>query len=177
MKKQILLLSGLSLIVLALNLSCNRKKSSGISPTYGSTGNPNPNVPTVTGNVTPVNPATENTSLFIGGSGWSNPTCGSTNGQALKGFNGNIEVTLTFAASAETGTYTIASATGPKACVLSIKNAPGQPAGVVWIGKGGTVVVTKTATSTNASFSGIACTQASFSFPSVTASGDLGCNK
>ena len=177
MKKQILLVSGLILVVLAVSFSCNRKKSSGIAPTYGSTGNPNPNNPTVTGNVTAVNPATENTSIFIGGNGWNNPTCGSTNGIALKGYNGTVDVTMTFNSTITSGTFVVSPSPGPGACALSILNAPGQPAGIVWQGKSGTVVVNTTTNSTNASFSGVVCTQASFNFPAVTASGFLGCSK
>jgi len=177
MKKQILAfglfiaLSGITL------LACQKKKSDGISPTYGTTGNPNPGNPTVTGNVTPTNPATDNSSIYIGGSGWNNPTCGTTNSIALKGYNGNIDVTLSFNTSIKSGTYSVGPNAANGVCALTIINAPNQPSGISWIGKTGMVTVNTTTNSINASFTGVVCTQASFNFPTVTASGFLGCNQ
>jgi len=182
MKKQFLIaISVLCCISIAIS-SCNRKKNEGISPTYGSTGNPNPNNPTVTGNVTPTNPATENTSMYIGGIGWTNPTCGTTNSLALKGFNNGTgsEVTIAFNKGLNTigtSTYQVAPTVGNNVCSLTIVNAQGQPNGLVWIGKSGSVVVTTTTAGISASFNNVACTQASFNFPTVSASGFLGCNQ
>lgn len=158
-------------------LSCNKKKSTGITPTYGSTGNPNPNNPTVTGNTTPTNPATENTSMYIGGSGWSNPSCGTTNSIALKGYNGAIDVTFSFNAAITTGTYAVGAAAGPSVCAVTILNAPNQPSGITWFGRSGTVVVNTSTAGINASFTGLVCTQSTFNFPTVTASGFIGCTQ
>ncbi|MCC6371312.1 MAG: hypothetical protein IT236_09935 [Bacteroidia bacterium] len=179
MKRHIILFSTFMILAGISVLSCGKKKSSGISPTYSTTagGNPNPNVPTVTGNATPTNPATENTFIQVGGSGWSNPTCGTTNSLSLKGFNGSIDVTLSFASTIPVGSNTFAVGAAPGAGIvgLSILNAPNQPAGIVWYGKSGSVVVNATASNINANFNGVVCTQASFNFPSVTASGFLSC--
>lgn len=182
MKKQFIRLSGSLLLIGLVIFSCAKKKSDGITPTYGSTGNPYPNNPTVTGTSTLTNPATENTSMNVGGNGWSNPSCGSTNSLTLKGYNGTIDVTLAFTFSTSTvpihsGTYAISSSGGLNTCQLTINNAPNQPAGTVWYGKSGTVVVNTSSTSISASFNGVVCTQASFNFPTVTANGFLGCTQ
>src|SRR5687768_4317430 len=122
--------------------ACEKKKSEGIAPTYGATGNPNPNSQTVTGTTTHSNPATENTSMIVGGSGWTNPTCGSTFSITLKGYNGSSDVTLSFASVIKTGNYVIAATpSGTSSCAMTIVNAPNQPAGIVWYGKSGTVAV------------------------------------
>jgi hypothetical protein len=158
-------------------VACEKKKSNAISPTYGATGNPNPGAQTVTGNTTPTNPATENTSMIVGGSGWTNPTCGSTFSITLKGYNGTTDVTISFAKAMKTGTYAIAATpSGTTTCAMTIVNAPNQPAGIVWYGKSGSVVVNTTSASISAGFQDIVCTQQSFGFPTVSASGFLGCS-
>ena len=158
--------------------ACEKKKSDSITPTYGATGNPHPGAQTVTGTSTPSNPATENTSMVVGGSGWTNPTCGSTFSVTLKGFNGNTDVTLSFATAARTATYQIASApSGTTSCAMTILNAPGQPNGIIWYGKTGSVAVTTTSASINAAFQNVVCTQQNFGFPTVNASGFLGCSQ
>ncbi len=179
MKKRSFLLSVLSLVLIAGFLACEKKKSTGITPTYGATGNPNPGDQTVTGTTTYSNPATENSSLFVGGSGWTNPTCGSTNSVILKGFNGSIEVTLSFASSIRSGTYAIASSpSGTTACALTILNAPNQPAGIVWYGKSGSIAVTTSSSAINANFiNSVVCAQQNFNFPTVSVSGGLGCSQ
>jgi hypothetical protein len=158
--------------------ACEKKKSTGIAPTYGATGNPNPGAQTVTGSTTPSNPATENTSIQVGGPGWTNPTCGSTFSITLKGYNGATEVTLSFASTIKTGTYAIATTPqGNTSCAMTVVNAPGQPGGIVWYGKTGQVSVNTTTASMSASFNNIVCTQQSFGFPTVAASGFLGCSQ
>jgi hypothetical protein len=158
-------------------ISCEKKKSEGISPTYGATGNPHPGAQTVTGTSTPSNPATENTSIQVGGQGWSNPSCSSTLSLTLKGFSGNTEVTLAFATAIKSGTYAISTnPSGSSSCAMMIVNAPNQPNGIVWYGKTGSVSVLTTTSSINASFNNVVCTQQNFGFPTVTASGVLGCS-
>jgi len=182
MKKQFLIISGLAVITASLIFSCAKKKDDNrITPTYkeeatGTGGNPNVGNQTVTGTATLTNPATTNSSLLVGGAGWSNPTCISTNSITLKGINGNIEVTLNFLFPPSTGTYAIASSPNAQACSMVITNAPNQPSGLVWYGKTGQVVVNTTTTAIQASFTGVLCTQQNFNFPTVGVSGNLGCN-
>jgi hypothetical protein len=175
-------LFGLVLLFTSLLMACEKKEPfNGISPDYkenaGTGGNPNQNNPTVTGTTTLSNPATENTSLIVGGSGWSNPTCPSTNSLALKGINGETQVTLSFAGTITSDTFNIASVPGPKMCALSVLNAPNQPAGITWVGKNGKVIVNITNTAINATFSGIQCTQPTFIYPVVSVSGTLSCSQ
>ncbi len=132
---------------------------------------------TVTGSATITNPATQNSSLLVGGAGWSNPSCASTNSLVLKAINGNIDVTINFLFPPTTGTYAIApNNPGPQACTMTVLNAPNQPAGIMWYGKTGQVVVNVTATSINATFNGVLCTQQNFNFPTVGVSGNISCN-
>jgi hypothetical protein len=177
--KNKLIFIGVLLVITALSLfSCEKKKSEGIAPTYGTTGNPHPGEQTVTGTTTYSNPATENSSFSVGGSGWSNPTCGSTKSLTLKGFSDNTDVTLSFAKAIQTGTYGIATLpAGTTACALTVVNAPGQPAGIIWYGKNGIVTINTTSTSITASFNNIICTQKNFNFPTVTVGGVLGCSQ
>ena len=175
MKKQLILVTGVFVLISLCIASCGKKKSDGIAPTYGSTGNPNPSNPTVTGNVTPTNPATDNSAVYVGGNGWSNPTCGTTNSIALKAYNGTVDVTLAFSSAITSGTYAVGPSPAANVCALTILNPPNQPSGIVWYGRTGNIVVNTTSASINASFSGIVCTQANFNFPTVTANGFIGC--
>lgn len=181
MKNKLFAFSGATILVVILLLSCTKKTSNGISPDFktnsGTGGNPNANNPTVTGTTSATNPATDNSSLYINGSGWSNPTCGSTNSLTLKGINGVIDVSLTFASAPSTGTYNIGAVAGPGICSMRLLNAPNQPSGIVWIGKSGLVTVNTSTSSINATFTSIRCTQESFSLPEVSVSGALGCSQ
>ncbi len=182
MKKQFLIISGFAVISASLIFSCAKKKEDNrITPTYkedatGTGGNPNVGNQTVTGTATLTNPATQNSSLLVGGAGWSNPTCSSTNSITLKGINGGVDVTLSFLFPPTSGTYAIAANPSSQSCAMTVVNAPNQPSGIVWYGKTGQVVVNTTTASINASFSGVLCTQQNFNFPTVGVSGNLGCN-
>ncbi|MBA3664752.1 MAG: hypothetical protein H0W61_11165 [Bacteroidetes bacterium] len=186
MKKSIYVVSACIAMISIILLSCEKKKDdpNRIAPTYkeesgyGTAGNPNVNNVTVTGTSTITNPATDNSSLYVGGSGWSNPTCSSTGSLTLKGINGNIDVTLSFYSlpTLGTATYNISSSPANNACAMTVQNAPNQPAGVVWYGKTGIVTVQTTTSSINANFSGVQCVQQSFNFPQVSVSGVLACN-
>ena len=176
MKKPFLVFSSL-LIVLILGIGCEKKGNpDALTPDYSATGNPNPNNQTVTGTNTFTNPATQNSSLLVGNSGWSNLTCASTNSTTLKGTNGVTEVTLTFASAATSGTYAISSQPNVGSCVMVVKDPPNQPAGIVWQGYSGSIVVNTNSASINAVFSNVVCTQKSFNFPTVAASGTLSCS-
>jgi hypothetical protein len=179
MKNKLLILSFFLVLSGALLFSCQKKKpSEGITPTYGTTGNPNPGYQTVTGTTTYTNPATENSSMYVGGIGWTNPTCGTTQSITLRAINDNIDVTLSFATSIKSGTYAVSTTpAGTSACALTIRNAPNQPAGIIWYGTSGAVIVNTTSTSINAQFSNVVCTQQNFSFPTVSASGVVGCSQ
>lgn len=176
MKKSLVLIAGVCVLLLSGIFSCDKKKSTGIRPDYSATGNPNPGEQTVTGSSTFTNPATENTSLRIGDIGWANLTCVSTQSLTLKGTYESTDVTLTFATAAASGTYAISQVAGPGTCMMTIVNAPDQPAGIVWVAKSGSVLVTTTPNSINAKFENVVCTQRTFNFPTVTASGTLSCN-
>jgi hypothetical protein len=122
------------------------------------------------------NPATQNSSLLVGGAAWSYLGCAATSSVTLKAINGNINVTIDFLFPPSTGTYAIASSPGPASCMLKVLNAPNQPAGITWYAQSGQVVVNTTSTSISASFSVIPCTQQNFNFPIVSASGNISCN-
>jgi hypothetical protein len=176
MKKSFVLLTSLLLVLIVSTVSCEKKKSSGIKPDYSATGNPNPDLQTVTGTNTYTNPATQNSSILVGDIGWSNLTCISTNSLILKGEYDKTKVILTFASVATTGTYAVSSTAGQGSCAMQIINAPSQPEGIVWVAKTGSVVVNTTSVSINAVFKNVICTQASFNFPTVNATGTLSCN-
>lgn len=178
--KNLLAFIGLA-IVISFTFSCKDKNSSSaIKPDYSATGNPYPNNQTVTGSTTFTSPATQNTSLHVGDIGWSNPTCASSQSMSLKGTKDNIDVVLVFnpaLTGSSTGTFAITSGVpGPGSCQLTVLNAPGQPTGVYWYGKSGSVSVTTSTNSINANLLNVVCTQKDFNFPQVTVSGVLGCN-
>jgi uncharacterized repeat protein (TIGR02543 family) len=122
-----------------------------------------------------VNPASENSSMNCGGSGWSNPTCSSSGSLTLKGIWGSTEVALIFNAIPTTGTYNVSSVSGPSNVQVTVLNAPTQPSGIIWYGKTGIVSINATSTSIIASFAGVQCVQANLNFPVVTLNGTVGC--
>lgn len=163
---------------LALTTSCEKKTvdESIISPTFGGTGNPNPNS-TITGNVTFSTMATDNSTLSVGGVGWTNPSCGSTSSVNLTGYYDSTTVVLSFNAAATSGTYAITSIPTSTSCALTLVHAPNQPSGVVWYGNGGYVSVTTSTSNISAKFIGVTCVQSSFNYPVVYVSGVLGCTQ
>ena len=177
MKKNLVLYVGL-MAILTFVVACEKKNSStAIAPDYSATGNPNPNNQTVTGSNTYTNPATQNSSFVAGGIGWSNPTCISTGSTSLKGISGTTEVILSFLGAATSGTYAITSKPSTNSCALVAYNVPDQPAGVLWYGRSGTVVVSTNSTSIGAQLMNAVCTQSTFNFPIVSVSGNIGCNQ
>jgi len=168
----------ISCLFIILVTSCEKKAvdESMISPTFGGTGNPNPKS-TVTGNVTFSTMATENSTLAVGGIGWTNPSCGSTNSVNLTGYYDSTTVVLSFNSAAVTGTYAIASIPTSTSCALTVVHAPNQPSGVVWYGNAGYVSVTTSSSNISAKFIGVTCVQASFNYPQIFVSGVIGCTQ
>jgi hypothetical protein len=184
MKKTAYILASTLLIVSLAFVACKKKKDSGATgPCYksdcGTGSNPDPNNVTTTGNQTFAPVPTENSALVVGGGGWSNPSCATTNSVYLKANNGSTEVTLVFWQPPPIGTsnWLVASYPGSGTVVFTVLNAPSQPENIVWYGRSGTIQVTNTGTVVNASIqTPVRCEQSNFKFPSVTATGVLGCN-
>lgn len=175
------LVLGLSAIFI---ISCKEKNNDNITPTYknqatGTAANPCIGCITVTGTSTITNPATENTALVVGGAvaGWSFDGC-ATSPNTLTGHNGNTTVQLVFGGGAvSTGTYAL-TPNLPLAgqARMIVTSAPGQPEGIAWYSKSGSVSVVTSTAGTTATFNNIQCLQYSFLFPVVTVSGNLTCS-
>lgn len=184
MKKNSFIVFSCALAFILVLLSCEKKKDEGIGPTYkensGTGGNPFPNNQTVTGTSTYTNPATQNSSILVGGSGWSNPSCASTASTVIKGINNSVEVTINFSTVPAVGTYSyaiVSNPTQPLTCSMNVVNAPNQPSGIVWYATSGIVTVNTTTNSIiSASFTNIVCIQQNFNFPTVAITGNVGCN-
>lgn len=167
--------------------ACEKKETascsdgSTVKPGYkdactGTGGNPNAGNATQTGSVPITNPASENSSLNVGGSGWLNPSCASSGSLTLQGISGSVKVTLSFNVIPTPGSYNVSSVSGPSNVQVMVENAPSQPSGITWFGKTGVVTVNSNSTSINATFTGIQCVQSNFNFPVVSVSGNVGCN-
>jgi hypothetical protein len=182
----LLLLVGAGLFIIA---SCEKKSinsDQAIAGSYkehstGTAANPNIGVVMVTGTSSLTNPATQNSSMQVGGSGWLNPTCASsgsvsgTSGVTLVGnlAGSNTTVKLFFSNIPTSGTYNLTSFGFPR---MEVYNASGQPDDITWYSKSGSVTVTTTTANIQATFSNVQCLQKTFLFPVVTVSGQLGCN-
>lgn len=159
---------------------CKKNKDGSIAPGYrdevGGGGNPNPNSVTTTGTSTITNPATSNSTLNVGGSGWSYAACGS--GTSLVATYGSTTVQVNFFSPPSTGNYNLQSGAPSSSSVaqMIVYNAPGQPSSVVWYSASGVVSVsTSTAGNVTATFNNIPCTQMQFPYPVVTVSGVMTC--
>ncbi|GIV29910.1 MAG: hypothetical protein KatS3mg028_0976 [Bacteroidia bacterium] len=159
---------------------CNKSKDDAIAPGYrdevGGGGNPDPNSVTTTGTSTITNPATSNSTLNVGGAGWSFASCGA--GNSLLAYNGATTVQINFFAPPSSGTYNLQSGTPTSNSVaqMIVYNAPGQPSSVVWYSASGMISVTTTTSgNVTATFNNIPCTQMQFPFPVVTVSGAMTC--
>lgn len=159
---------------------CNKSKDDSIAPGYrdevGGGGNPNPNWVGTTGTSTITNPATTNSTLNVGGAGWSFAACGS--GNSLLAYNGATTVQINFFAPPSSGTYNLQSGTPTSNSVaqMIVYNPTGQPSGVVWYSASGMIsVTTTTGGNITATFNNIPCTQLQFPFPVVTVSGAMTC--
>jgi hypothetical protein len=176
--KKIQFLLGICVFVFAFS-SCQKKSKSNVNTGFkdeaGTGANPfknQKNVSTNTGNL-----ANANSNYKIGGNGWTNSSCASTQFVAVRGINGILDATISFYSPPTSGTYSIVEAPSQNfVCAITLSNAPNQPIGTVWYGKKGVVSVTTTPFSIMASFTDIICKQKNFDFPTVTASGTLGCN-
>lgn len=176
-----LLVLGLSAIII---VSCKEKNNNNITPTYknqstGTGANPNINVVTVTGTQTVTNPATQNSSIQVGGTspGWSFYGCAASP-NTLTGINGNAQVQILFGGAGLTiGTFAFTSGIPTSGQArMTIYNAPGQPDGITWYSKSGSVTTNTTTTGWQATFSNIQCLQLNYLFPVVSASGNLSCS-
>lgn len=181
MKKLLFPALFLSAISLVLITSCKKKEDNTIQPTYknlalGTGANPCINCVTVGGTTTYTNPATANTSILVGGSGWGYDACATT-ANTLKGVSGSTIVNLLIGgATVTTATYALTENIPVSGQArLTITNAPNQPDGIVWYAKSGTVAVTTSTNGTTAIFNNVPCLQKTFLFPVVTASGSLTC--
>lgn len=164
-----------------LIVSCKEKSNNAITPTYknlalGTGANPCINCITVTGTSTVTNPATQNSALQVQSAGWNFDGC-ATSPNTLTGKNGNTTVQLTFGGGAvTTGTYALTpNLPSFGQARMIVTNAPGQPDGITWYSKSGSVAVVTSTAGTNATFNNIQCLQYSFLFPVVTVSGSLIC--
>jgi hypothetical protein len=174
-----LLITGLCTFIV---ISCKEKNNNNITPTYknqstGTGANPNINVITVTGTSTVTNPAINNSGLLVGGGGWTYAACASYP-MKLVGYNGNTTVEILFGGGTmQSITYAFTSGIPTNGQArMTIYNAPGQPEGITWYSKSGSVSVnTSTLTGTQATFNNVPCLQYSFLFPVVTSSGTLTC--
>lgn len=140
----------------------------------------NKNIVITTGKNTVVNPATQNSTLQVGGSapGWWYDGCAMSNNSLTGHLGSTTDVKLTFPVSGiYSGNYLLVPGM-PLAgqASLVITNAPGQPTGVKWYSQSGTVSVVTGTSGVVATFSNVPCTQSYFTFPIVTASGILTCN-
>ncbi len=179
-----LLLAGISLFLV---YSCDKDPNdpNAIQPTNkeestGTAANPNIGVVTVTGTSTLTNPATNNSSQCVNCGGWSFEGCVNSTSVTLTGHGpGGTTAVLSFAVPPPTVGITIynlssGAPSGTTLARLTITDATGQPAGIVWTSKSGTAAVTGSA-GVVATFNNIQCLQTSFLFPVVTASGTLSC--
>lgn len=188
MKK--IILSTLSIIALGsiIFVSCAKKTDdNAITPGYSADGkgtgaNPNTTNVTTTGTIATTSAANQNSSMTGIGQGgvWTSINCSSPAPLCLSSNNSSLGTTITicFATAPVAGTYQLvstAAANGPGKAFMTINNPTGQPTGTTWYSSGGTVTVTISGTSITASFNNITCFQAGSIFPSVAASGQVGC--
>lgn len=179
--KKIFISSALLLIFTTLLIvSCRIKNNDNLTPTYrnqstGTGANPNINVVTVTGEHTVDNPATQNSSLQTGSSGWNYDSY-SSHPTYFKAQNGSTVIMIQFSGNITVGNFVLTAGTpGPGQARIIIYNAPGQPDGIAWYSKSGMVNVTGSTPNFTATFSNIPCLQQNFLFPVVTLSGSVVC--
>lgn len=160
---------------------CSKSKDDSIAPGYvdevGHGGNPNPNSVTTTGTSTITNPATANSTLNVGGSGWSFAAC-NAGGTTLVAYNGATTVQINFFQPPTDGTYNLQSGTpsSSSSAQMIVYNPQSQPSGVVWYSASGMLSVTTTsAGNVTATFNNVSCTQQQFPYPVVTVSGVMTC--
>jgi hypothetical protein len=147
--------------------------------TVSTASNPNINIVTVTGTSTLTNQATQNSAVTVGASlpGWTFNAC-ATSSNTLTGYNGSCQIQILFGGgtiSSMSYSFTSGIPTAGQAR-MTVMDAPGQPAGIIWYSKSGLVSVTTGTAGPVASFSNIQCLQQNFLFPVVTVSGNLICN-
>lgn len=184
--RSLLFFVGVIFSFLFISFGCKKDNDNAITPTYrtaapGMNGGANPNInqpyiPPITNTVIL---ATQNSYLTIGSSGWSNPSCVTTNSLYLQSVKGKTEVTLQFssAPSVGTSTYAVSLAPGPANCTIRVTGDPAQPDGTIWYGFSGSVSVTNNTGAITATIVGpVLCKQLNYLFPVITVTGILGCN-
>ncbi len=188
MKK--IILSTLSILAIGsiIFISCKSKNdNSAIKPTYkeegGTGGNPSITNVTTTGTVATTSTAYQNSSMTNVGLGgtWSSVGCSGQTCITVNNSSIGTSITLCFSAPPTAGTYALVSSqsalTGTTGkAFMTVTNPTGQPTGSIWYSASGSVLVTvSTGGAITATFSSIACLQASSAFPTVTISGQVGC--
>lgn len=189
MKKVILSICSFVIVASIVFISCKKKNDdSAITPGYtkdgiGTGANPNTTIVTTTGTVATTATANQNSSFSgIGTSGtWSSINC-STNPapSVIQISNSSLgsNVAIYFNGPVAAGSYALVSSNSSipvgSACLV-ISNPPSQPSGTTWYSASGSITVTNSGNAYTATFNNISCYQQSSTFPTVTASGQVGC--
>jgi len=166
-------------VVLCVSFACKDKTNgNAITPTYkensnGTGANPNIGNVTVTGKTEMSDPATENSSLQVGGSGWSYEACVNGGKTLIANLDGTTtKVQLNFSSVPLSGTYTAVMGTpGALQCQMIVKDAPGQPRDIFWYSKTGSVIVTNSGGTISVSYCNVQCLQLNYLFPVLTVCG------
>lgn len=185
MKK--IILSSLSVFAFAtlIFISCKSKNDgSAITPTYktekGTGGNPNTTNVTTTGTIAATGTQQSSSMTGVGsGAEWTSVGCSpGTTVISITNTNTGTIFTITFSSAPTAGVYTFVPTQGqlgPGKAFMSVYSPTGQTPGTTWYPSGGTCAVTINGSAITASFSNIACYQATGGFYNVTVSGQVGC--
>lgn len=189
MKKIILSLFSVAILGSVIFISCKKKTDdSAITPGYtkdgaGTGANPNTTIVTTTGTVATTSTANQNSNFpGIGTVGtWASINCSTSPAPSVIQISNSSlgsTVSIYFNGPVSAGTYALVSSNTSipvgSACLV-ISNPPSQPSGSTWNSASGSITVTNTGNAYTATFNNIACYQASSTFPSVIASGQVGC--
>ncbi len=189
MKKIILSICSIVAIGGIVFMSCTKKNDdTAITPGYAKDGigtgaNPNTTIVTTTGTVATTSTANQNSSFSgIGTVGtWASINCATSPPPSIIQISNSSlgsNVAIHFSGPVAAGTYALVSSTSSipvgSACLV-ISNPPQQPGGTTWYSASGSVTVTNSGNAYTATFSSIACFQSGSTFPTVTASGQVGC--
>lgn len=128
------------------------------------------------GAVINTNQAMPNTSITIGGTGWTFDSC-SVVSNTISAYHNSTIVKLIFGGGAVfNGNYSfIPTIPLSGQAEMIITNAPGQSSGINWYSKSGLVSVYTGTNGIVATFSNIPCLQASSINPTVNATGTITC--
>lgn len=189
MKKIFLSLFSVVLVGTLIVVSCKKKNDdTAITPGYkndglGTGANPNTTIVTTTGTVATTSTANQNSTFSgIGTTGtWSSINCSTSPAPSVIQISNSSlgsNVAIYFNGPVTAGTYALVSSNtsipAGSACLV-ISNPPSQPSGTTWYSASGSITVTNSGNAYTATFNSIACYQQSSTFPTVTASGQVGC--